>query len=130
MMATGQPDYTRQVAVTVFDTPDPVTVNVSTTAGGVQWIDGRSASFEDSSFVSGDSPTTHDVHTALGRNAHDGYIVNDGAGDLQYQISNDGTNYGGLHTLKKDETAELTGLDISKIKITWVANCGYRIMVV
>jgi hypothetical protein len=129
-MASGQPDYTRQVAVTVFDTPDPVTVNVSTTSGGVQWIDGRTASFEDTSFVTGDSPVVHDVNAALGRNAHDGYIVNDGAGDLQYQISNDGITYGGAHTLKQDEPVKLTGLDIDSIKITWVANCGYRIMVV
>jgi len=129
-MSSGQPDYTRQVAVTVFDTPDPVTVQVSTTAGGVQFIDGNSATFEDSSFVSGDSPATHDVNAALGRNGHDGYIVNDGAGNLTYQFSKDGTNWGGAHTLKKDETVKLTGLDIDSIKITWVANCGYRIMVV
>ncbi len=129
-MAAGQPDYTRQVAVTVIDTPDPITVQVSSSGSGQLWISGLTASFEDSSFVTGDSPATHDVHTALGRNGHDGYIVNDGAGNLQYQISNDGTNYGGAHTLKKDETIKLTGLDINKIKITWVADCGYRIMVV
>ena len=129
-MASGQPDWTKTVAVTVFDTPDPVTVQVSTTAGGVQFIDGNSATFEDTSFVTGDSPATRDVNAALGRNGHDGYIVNDGPGDLQYQISKDGTNYGGAHTLKKDETVKLTGLDIDSIKMTWVANCGYRIMVV
>lgn len=129
-MASGQSDWTRAVAVTVFDTPDPVTVQVSTTAGGVQFIEGRTASFEDASFVTGGSPATHDVNAALGRNGHDGYIVNDGAGDLQYQISNNGTNYGGANTLKKDETVKLTGLDIDSIKITWVADCAYRIMVV
>lgn len=129
-MASGQSDWTRAVAVTVFDTPDPVTVQVSTTAGGVQFIDGNTATFEDSSFVTGDSPKTHDVNAALGRNGHDGYIINDGAGDLQYQISKDGITYGGAHTLKKDEMVKLTGLDIDSIKMTWVANCGYRIMVV
>lgn len=129
-MAAGQADWTRAVAVTVFDTPDPVTVQVSTSGSGQLWIAGRTATFEDSSFVTGDSPATHDVNAALGRNGHDGYIVNDGDGDLQYQISNDGTNYGGAHTLKKDETVKLTGLDIDSIKIIWVADCGYRIMVV
>jgi hypothetical protein len=165
-MASGQPDYTRQVAITVVDTPDPITViadvtspplnvtfpssqNVAVqsmpTSSGVQikgqdakltttpdlpYIAGRTATFEDSSFVTGDSPATHDVNAALSRNGHDGYIVNDGAGDLQYQISDDGTNYGGAHTLKKDETVRLTGLQVNKIKMTWVANCGYRIMVV
>ncbi len=143
-MATGQPDYTRQVAVTVIDTPD--TINVTTLPGSQpvnvtfpatqnvsvvsDFISGRTTTFEDASFVSGDSPATHDVNAALGRNGHDGYIVNDGAGDLQYQISDNGTNYGGAHTLKKDETVKLTGLDIDSIKMTWVSNCGYRIMVV
>jgi hypothetical protein len=165
-MASGQPDYTRQVAVTVIDTPDPITViadvtspplNVTfpstqdvnvlsmPTSSGIQikgqdssitttpskpYISGRTATFEDSSFVTGDSPATHDVNAALGRNGHDGYIVNDGAGNLTYQISNDGTNYGGAHTLKKDETVRLTGLDIDSIKITWSADTAYRILVV
>jgi hypothetical protein len=128
-MASGQPDYTRQVAVTVFDTPDPVTVNVSTTSGGVQWIDGITASFEDSSFVTGDSPATHDVNAALGRNAHDGYIACDGDGNITVSISNNGTNYGGSHTLKKDETMKLTGLDVDTIKITWITDSAYRILV-
>lgn len=187
-MASGQPDYTRQVAVTVIDTPDPITViadvtspplNVQfpstqdvnlksqtaaidvnlkhqdinpivavtsmPTSSGMQikgqdaaltttpsqpYIAGRTATFEDSSFVTGDSPATHDVNTALGRNGRDGYIVNDGPGDLQYQISDNGTNYGGAHTLKSGETVKLTHLDISKIKMTWIADCGYRIAVV
>ncbi len=143
-MASGQPDYTRQVAVTVIDTSDPITVTADVTSPPLNvtfpstqdvnvksdYIDGRTATFEDSSFVAGDSPATHNVNAALGRNGHDGYIVNDGAGDLTYQISNDGNTYGGAHTLKQNETVKLTGLDIDSIKITWVADCGYRIMVV
>lgn len=129
-MTDDQPDYSQSVAVTVIDTPDPMTVQVSTTAGGVQFIEGRSKKYEDSSFVTGDSPAVHDVNNDLGRNAHDGYIVNDGDGDLQYAISNDGNTYGDDHTLKKDETVKLTGMNIDKIRITWIANCGYRIMVV
>ncbi len=143
-MASGQPDYTRQVAVTVIDTADAINVqtaplssvnvgnfpNPQNVAVTSDYISGRSATFEDASFVTGDSPATHDVNGALGRNGHDGYLVNDGDGDLQYQVSNDGTTYGDAATLKKDETVKLTGLDISKIMITWVADCGYRIMVV
>lgn len=142
-MASGQPDYTRQVAVTVIDTPDPITVIADVTSPPLNvtfpstqdvnvksdYISGRTATFEDASFVTGDSPATHDVNAALGRNAHDGYLVNDGAGDLTYQISNNGITYGGSHTLKKDETVKLSGLDIDSIKITWIANCGYRIAV-
>lgn len=129
-MTAGQPDYTRQVAVTVFDTADPVIVQVSTTAGGVQFIEGRSKKYEDSSFTSGDSPAVHDVNNDLGRNAHDGYIVNDGPGDLTWAFSDDGVTYGDAHTIKKDETVKLTGLNIDKLRITWVADCGYRIAVV
>lgn len=142
-MASGQPDYTRQVAVTVIDTPDPITViaDVSSPPLNVtfpstqdvnvksDYIEGRTASFEDSSFVTGDSPAIHDVNAALGRNGHDGYMINDGAGDLTYQISNNGTLYGGSHTLKQDEIIKLTGLDIDSIKITWISNTAYRIMV-
>lgn len=165
-MASGQPDYTRQVAVTVIDTPDPITViaditspplnvtfpstqNVAVTSmptsSGVQikgqdasltttpslpYISGRTAAFEDTSFVTGDSPVIHAVNTALGRNAHDGYIINDGAGNITVQISDNGTNYGGSHTLKKDEIMKLTHLDIDSIKMTWVADSAYRIFVV
>ena len=99
-MASGQPDYTRQVAVTVVDTTDPVTVIADVTSPPLNvtfpstqdvnvksdYIAGRTATFEDSSFVTGDSPVIHDVNAALGRNGHDGYIINDGDGDLQGQL--------------------------------------------
>ncbi len=50
--------------------------------------------FSDTSFVTGDSPVTHDVNATLLRNGVDGFIDNFGAGDLQYQISEDGTTFG------------------------------------
>lgn len=93
-------------------------------------IKGRTAAFEDTSFVTGDSPVTHDVNVALGRNGNDGYIVCDGAGNIKINISNDGTNYGGTHTLKQNDVFNLTGLDVDSIKVTWVADSAYRIMVV
>jgi hypothetical protein len=165
-MASGQPDYTRQVAVTVIDTLDPITViadvsspplNVTfpstqdvniasqaanldvdiasvpanmTTVPSLPFILGRTKKYEDSAFISTDSPATHDVNNDLGRNSHDGYIVNDGPGDLTYAISDNGSTYGDAHTLKSGETVKLTHLDIDSIKITWVADCGYRIAVV
>ncbi len=94
------------------------------------YLPGRSKKYEDSSFLTGDSPATHDVNNDLGRNAHDGYLVNDGPGDLTWSYSDDGITYGDAHTIKQDETVRLTGLDIDSIKITWIADCGYRIMVV
>lgn len=165
-MTAGQPDWTRQVAVTVFDTPDNITVNVQapTTPLSVEFpakqdvniesqtanldvdiasvpanmtvvpslavISNRTAAFEDASFVTGDSPATHDVNAALGKNGVDGYIVCDGAGDIKINISNDGTTYGGTHTLKKNDILNLRHLDVDSIKVTWVTNSAYRILVV
>lgn len=91
---------------------------------------GRSVTYEDTSFVTGDSPAVHDVNTDLSRNGRDGYIVNDGAGDFTVEVSNDGTNYGGLHTVKIGEVMRLKGLNIDRIRITWVADSSYRILVV
>jgi len=93
-------------------------------------ITGRTFKYEDSSFVTGDSPATHDVNTDLGRNGVDGYIVCDGSGDIKAEISDDGSTYGGQHTLKKGDVLDLEHLDIDKIRVTWVSNSSYRILVV
>jgi len=100
------------------------------TVPDVQTTRGRSISYEDTSFTSGDSPVVLDVNTDLGRNGRDGYIVNDGAGNFTVAVSDDGTTYGGSHTVKVDETLELTGLDIDKIRITWIADSSYRVFIV
>lgn len=91
---------------------------------------GRSVSYEDTSFVVGDSPVVLDVNTDLTRNGRDGYIVNDGDGNFTVEVSNDGATYGGIHTLKKDEVLQMTGLNIDSIRITWVSNSAYRVFVV
>ena len=94
------------------------------------YADGNSVSYEDTSFVTGDSPAVLDVYTDLGRNGHDGYISNDGSGNFRVEISTDGTNYGGLHTLKNGEILELAGLKKRKKRITWVADSSYRAFIV
>lgn len=94
------------------------------------YADGNSVSYEDTSFITGDSPAVLAVNTNLGRNGHDGYLVNDGAGNFTIEISNDGTNYGGIHTIKEGEILELTGLIINRIRITWITNSSYRVFVV
>lgn len=91
---------------------------------------GRSVAYEDTNFVAGDSPAVHDINADLGRNGRDGYITNDGEGNITVEISDEGATYGGSHTLKKDETLELTGTDIDSIKITHVADSSYRIFVI
>lgn len=94
-----------------------------------RFIEGRTTSYEDTNFVAGDSPAVHDVNTDLGRNSHTGYIICDGGGDITIEFSNDGSTYGGSHTLKQDETMNLDLIDIDRIRITWVANSAYRIFV-
>ena len=91
---------------------------------------GRSVSYEDTSFVTGDSPVVLDINSDLSRNGRDGYIVNDGNGNFTVEISDNGTDYDGAHTLKESEVLNLKGLDIDKIRITWVANSAYRVFVI
>ena len=83
---------------------------------------------EDTSFVVGDSPATLDVNTTLRRNANQGHIINDGAGNFTVAISTDGTNYGTAFTMQAGESFNLTGEDVDSIRITWVANSSYRVM--
>jgi len=117
-MTEDLPDWTRSVSVQVgVDFPP-------------NFWPGRTKEYEDTSFVTGESPRVLEVLTDLGRNGHDGYIVNDGAGDIKVEVSDDGTTYGGQHTLKKDEWIDFFMLDIAEIRLTWVADCGYRCMVV
>jgi len=91
---------------------------------------GRSVSYEDTSFLVGDSPAVHDVNTDLGRNSRDGYVANDGDGSFTVEVSDDGTTYGGTHTLKNGEIMELKGLDVDSIRVTWIQNSSYRIFAV
>lgn len=92
---------------------------------------GRSVSYEDTSFVTGDSPVVLDVNTDLGRSGRDGYIANDGAGNFTVEISDVAAGtYGGSHTVKAGEILELSGVDIDKIRITWIANSSYRVFII
>ncbi len=86
--------------------------------------------FEDTSFVTGDSPATLDVNTALGRNATKGYIVNDGAGDFTVAFSIDGSAFGDAITMKKNEILNFGNISVDSLKITWVADSSYRVSVI
>lgn len=83
--------------------------------------------YEDSSFVVGDSPATHNFALDMGRNAVDGYIICDGAGDIQVDISRNGISYGSKFTVKSGERVNLLHLNIAKIRVTHVADSAYRI---
>ena len=83
--------------------------------------------FEDTSFVSGDSPVTLDLNTALSKNATQTSITNDGDGDFTFAVSYNGIDYGDDITLKKDETFNLPDISIHSIKLKWIANSSYRV---
>ncbi len=87
----------------------------------------RSFEAEDTSFVTGDSPATHDINADLTKNAIDGYVVNDGPGDILMTWSTDGSTFSGNIRIKANEIFDLSGLSIDTIKITWVTNSAYRI---
>ena len=78
-------------------------------------VDGRSKVYEDTSFVTGESTRTLDVNNDLGRNAVDGFIINDGDGNFTIAISNDGSTFGDALTMKKGEVFSLTNIDIDSI---------------
>lgn len=82
--------------------------------------------FEDTSFVSGDSPVTLDINTALGRNASEFTVKNDGAGNFTVSISNDGSSFGDEHTMKNGETYSLDIISVDSIRITHVSDSAYR----
>ena len=83
-------------------------------------------SFNDSLFVTGDSPVVHSISAAIGRKGTDGYISNDGSGDLSFAImSNDA--YGSDILLKPGDIHLLSGVSIGKIQVTWIADTSYRV---
>ena len=86
--------------------------------------------FEDTSFVTGDSPATLDCNAALGRNATTGYIINDGAGSFTVSFSTDGAVFGDEHTVKANEKLKFERMSVDSIRITWVSDSAYRASVV
>jgi hypothetical protein len=90
---------------------------------------GLNFTYERTSFVAGDSPSTHDFFTdSGGKYASDGYIICDGDGDIQVDITRNGIIYGSKWTMKAGEKVALLRLDIKKIRITHTgADSSYRI---
>lgn len=86
--------------------------------------------FEDTSFVVGDSPATLDCNAALGRNATQFSVQNDGAGNFTVATSNDGAVFGDEKTMKGGEVYGIDNISIDSIRITFVSNSAYRVVVV
>ena len=90
---------------------------------------GQYATSEDSNFVSGDSPATYNANSDLGKNANNGYIICDGAGDITVNLSQDGTTFGDNITLTSGDEFSLKGRNVHSIKLTHVSDSAYRIYV-
>ncbi len=90
-------------------------------------IDGLNETYEDTSFLVGDSPFVADFNADTGRNALDGYVINDGPGDFTVAFSRDGAIFGGSWTMKSGENISLRNYDVDSIRITYVADSAYRI---
>jgi len=87
--------------------------------------------FEDTNFVTGDSPVTVDINTALGRNAEYVQVINDGPGSFTIAASNDGAAFGDEITIKATDPAFVfEDLSINSVRITWVADSAYRVIAV
>ncbi len=84
--------------------------------------------YEDTSFTAADSPQTHNFEGDTGRTAIDGYLIVDGPGDVQFDISRDGLTYGDKFTVKKGERVNLSHFKVSKIRATHTGtDSAYRI---
>lgn len=83
--------------------------------------------WKDASFVTGDSPVTLDLNTALGRNATKFAVYCDGSGDIDVQLSTDGATFGDTHTMKSGEVWSIDNISVDSIKITWVSDSSYRV---
>jgi hypothetical protein len=86
--------------------------------------------YEDTSFVTGDSPATLDFDADLGRAATKGTIINDGLGDFTIAFSSDGTNFGNEITVKEGDPFQFENISYRKLRITWVADSSYRVIVI
>jgi hypothetical protein len=110
---------------TLVSSANPVPVQEYGTAG--IW-----AVFEDTSFVTGDSPATLDINAALGRNAVYVSIINDGAADgsdpFTVTMSSDGSATSAARTIKSGETLTLTGLSVDTLTIIWSTDSAYRVL--
>lgn len=83
---------------------------------------------EDTSFGSGDSPVTIDFMDKIKKPASNGYVINDGDGDITLALKKkNGGGFGDEITLKKDETFSLKGKDVDELRITRVADSSYRV---
>lgn len=96
------------------------------------YVDGNSVSYEGALTTGPDVVCDFYTDSAQtspkSRKAHYGYLINDGGGDLQVSWSSDGTTYGGWHTVKIGEQISFDGFSVNKLKLKWLTDTNYRIL--
>jgi len=95
-----------------------------------EWVVDTPAFFEDTSFVAGDSPITIDFNTALGRNATQWWIKNDGNGEFKISFSTDSIIFWDEITIKIHEVYKWDQINVDSLRITWVSNSSYRALAI
>lgn len=103
-------------------------VIASDAEGNILKPTGNSVFFEDDNFISGDSPVMLNLNTALGRNAVEGSVINDGPGDLTVEFSNDGESFGDEIRTETQEQIDFDEHSVHTIRITHVADSAYRVV--
>ena len=87
--------------------------------------------YEDSSFIAGDSPAVHSFYGDMGYNSIQGWITCDGPGNISVAFSRDGITYGDEWTMRLGENTSLRGFDIHSIRVTRLtADSSYRIFLI
>jgi hypothetical protein len=113
----------------VLDLPDYHQYFVSVTLPQSPSV-GNPKKYEGSVAAAG-TPETLPVNTDLGHNGRDGYIMNDGPGDLKIDVSHDGLTFEEDITVEVDEAQSLTGLSLHTVKIdATVSGTAYRALVI
>jgi hypothetical protein len=80
--------------------------------------------------TAGVSPLTIDFNADAGRNSREGWIANDGAGDILVAFSRDGITFGDNWTMKTGELTNLANFDIDQLRLTHVADANYRVVLI
>jgi len=94
-------------------------------------VEALNKTYEDVSFVAGDSPVVCNYLSDKGYNAIHSWVICDGPGDILCSFSRDGTNYGDAWTLKEGEMTALTGFDVATIKIEHLGtDSAYRVFMI
>lgn len=91
--------------------------------------DVRYRTYEDTSFVVGDSPITLNFFSDEGRLGTEFNIVCDGAGSILVEVSYDGAAYSTQRTVKAGESFGLDNITVHSVRITYVADSAYRLVV-